>query len=412
MASTRDTFDAGYSRESASLFYARQAIADAAAKDDFGNESKRSYQYKSQETKSIDPTQKDQEFQNVRLRRVVLDKCRTTVQKIRTILKKRLLNKKEKEIKNNLELKERSTGLTTAEKDELVGLTETQLNPSDAPIIAIYKKQELISYYLKAGDILKPGKKNVSQWDGSTPHNSQEDISRYRRVKEEDKRAKIFVKNSKYYISEMKDIENKCKSGLPCVILPYHRFMVGGEVETGGVGFAEELHRTSTIEVAMTEEIQEHFFPIQDDAVFYMPGLVLMFNGEEHKYQGMKQHDKFERVVAYSPLIIHGRNAEDMEGEMTEEQFRIEKLKIRNAFATALFYGHNYVLCGNFGCSNQFKLPASTMARAVKEVIFDPADEFYYRFRRIVIMIDDTDGAKERRFNIFRNELHGVTHAV
>lgn len=177
----------------------------------------------------------------------------------------------------------------------------------------------------------------------------------------------------------------------PVVIIDANRMGPGGAWERGEEGIEEQVFLRTTASLALDREMSDHFYPLKNEAVLYVPKAMIFRKNRSADYKVLEDNKNpdFQSLIFASGAIvkqtqISGDDVTEELNEITDTEIYVNKIK--NCMATALFNGHDSIVFTAIGCYNYGK-KFDDCADAFLYAIFDPVSLYYRRFKSIVICV-------------------------
>jgi uncharacterized protein (TIGR02452 family) len=322
--------------------------------------------------------------------------------KMKTIIKdtvfrceilERLLNKRKLTTTEEQELKELKAkkDANRADYDEDVRyeeLVKIKITSNEQEFFEFIKGITKCLYYKDAFRVLLPGN-SYREWNL--------DVSKSREpanILETCQTAKhasiaVFNQDPIDYATKLKKDPFKQN---PVIVIDCSRMGPGGSWERGDEGIEEQAFLRTTISLAIDKEINDHFYPLKNEAVLYAPKNMVFRNNRDTDYQTISENKnpEFQSFILCSGVVvkqtqISGDNVSaDTNNDRNEQEVYMEKIK--NCMAAALFNGHDSIIFTALGCYTYGK-DFDECADAFLYAIFDPTTMYYRRFKSIIFCV-------------------------
>lgn len=243
-------------------------------------------------------------------------------------------------------------------------------------------------YYKDAHRTLLPGT-SFREWnmDVSTSKEPADILSTCDRNKHAS--IAVFNQDPLDYAAKLKDPKYGQN---PVVVVDCSRMGPGGSWSRGDEGLEEQVFFRTTISLSVDKEINDHFYPLRNESVLYVPKAIVFRHNRATDYKVMPDtiNPNFQSIILASGAIVRqtdikGDDVKDRaDNDRPEQEIYMEKIK--NCLATAAFNGHDSIIFTALGCYSYGK-SFSECADAFLYAIFDPATKFYRRFKAIVFAI-------------------------
>lgn len=279
-----------------------------------------------------------------------------------------------------------------ADYDEDVRFSELSklkfLRSEERQFAQFIKGCEKCFYYKDACRTLKPGS-SFREWnmDVSTSKESADILQNC----DQNKHAMIAVFNIDPldYATKLRDPKFKQN---PAVVIDASRLGPGGSWARGDEGIEEQVFLRTTISLAVDKEISDHFYPLRNESVLYIPKVMVFRQNQATDYKVIpdKTNPDFHSVILATGAVvkqteIFGDEVKDrLDNDRLEQEIYMEKIK--NCLTVAAFNGHDSIVFTALGCYNH-KKDFGECADAFLYAIFDPTTKFYRRFKSIVFCV-------------------------
>ena len=177
----------------------------------------------------------------------------------------------------------------------------------------------------------------------------------------------------------------------PIIVVDSSRLGPGGSWERGDEGIEEQIFLRTTASLAVDKEINDHFYPLRNESLLYIPKTMIFRNNRATDYKTIEdnKNPEFQAFILASGLVvkqttIDGDNITEDINQKTDQEIYMEKIK--NCMATALFNGFDSIIFTALGVYNYGK-DADECADAFLYAIFDPATLYYRRFKSIIFSV-------------------------
>ena len=304
------------------------------------------------------------------------------------LLSKRALTREEEQELNTLKLKKDANRADYDEDiryGELVGM---RISPNEQKFIQFIQGIQKCYYYKDAHKVLLPGS-SFREWNMDVSVSKEPaDILQ---TCDRNKHASIAVFNQDPidYATKLRDPKYNQN---PVVVVDCSRMGPGGSWSRGDEGIEEQVFLRTTISLAVDKEINDHFYPLRNESVLYVPKTMIFRHNRATDYKSYSEtaNPDFQAVILASGAVVRqtdikGDDVTDRDDNDRPEQ-EIYMEKIKNCLAAAAFNGHDSVIFTALGCYNYGK-NFHECAEAALYAIFDPATKFYRRFKSIIFCV-------------------------
>ena len=298
------------------------------------------------------------------------------------MLNKRALTPEEQHELKELKIKKQANRADYDEDVRYGELVNMEMSDNDRKYSAFFQGLQKCYYYKDARITLLPGV-SFREWnmDVSTSKEPSDIIQSC----DNNKHASIAVFNQDPldYASKLK---NPKYNQNPVVVIDCSRMGPGGSWSRGDEGIEEQTFFRTTISLAVDKEINDHFYPLRNESLLYIPKtMVFRYNrATEYKSYPENSNPEFQSVILVSGAIV---KQTDIQGDLVTERLDNERIeqeiymeKIKNCLTAAAFNGHDSIIFTAIGCYTYGK-DYSECVDAFLYAIFDPTTKFYRRFK-------------------------------
>ena len=322
----------------------------------------------------------------VRMKTIVKDTiCRCELAE--KILNKRALTAAEELELKDLKFKRANHRADYDEEMRCEELMRTKINPGEREVAEFIKGVHKCFYYKNANKVLIPGS-NYREWNMEITNSAEP--SGVIELCQKNKHASIGV-----FFQDPIDYAAKLKKAPlnrnPVVVIDANRLGPGGAWERGEEGIEEQIFLRTTVSLAVDREISDHFYPLKNESVIYVPKTMIFRQNKATDYKVLEDNKNpdFQSFIFASGAIVKqtqitGDDVKEDLNDKTDMEIYVDKIK--NCMATALFNGHDSIVFTALGCYN-YKRSFEECADAFLYSVFDPRTMFYRRFRSIVFCV-------------------------
>lgn len=329
---------------------------------------------------------KNQEFEKkVKIKALIKD-VEQRCEFAETLLNKRDLTPDEENELKALKIKKDSHRADYDEDIRFGDLNKIRfVRPEERQFAQFIKGIEKCFYYKDAHRTLKPGT-SFREWnmDVSTSKEPADIVQVCPAAKHVS--IGVFEQDPLDYAVKLKKVGQN-----PIVVVDASRMGPGGCWSRGDEGIEEQVFLRSTISLAVDKEISDHFYPMRNEALIYVPKIMVFRQNRatEYKVISDKTNPDFQPVMLCSGAVVKQTNivndeAKECIDERPEQEIYMEKIK--NCLATACFHGYDSVVFTALGCYT-YEKNFTECADAFLYAIFDPATKYYKRFRSIIFCV-------------------------
>lgn len=308
---------------------------------------------------------------------------------IETLLNRRQLTQSEEQELAVLKIKKESNRADYDEDVRYAELVKLRFSSDEEKnFTELFRGCEKCFYYKDAHKVLRSGS-NFREWnmDVSTskePANILETCDSNKHVS-----IAVFNQDPLDYATKLKDPKFKQN---PVVVVDASRLCPGGSWSRGDEGIEEQVFLRTTISLAVDKEISDHFYPLRNESLIYVPKAMILRQNRATDY---KPFPEKTISVTHSIILTTGAVVKQTEisGDEVKDRSDNDRLeqeiymeKIKNCLATAAFNGHDSVIFTALGCYN-YKKDFLECADAFLYAIFDPSTKYYRRFKSIIFCV-------------------------
>lgn len=135
----------------------------------------------------------------------------------------------------------------------------------------------------------------------------------------------------------------------------------GGGYQNGAGAQEESLFRRTCLHLCLDGPKKKVFYPIGIDCAIYTKNVPVIRRSESLDYEFMENYKKISIISCPAYKCMDG-------DEYTDKIRKIMKYKLELVLQTGIYYGHDSVVLGAFGCG-AYHNPATVIAEICKELI-------------------------------------------